>query len=257
MGTMDAFLSSTLDNVNELITTANNTISSLAPSSSTPETANAYARYIAAGKCIAKGQRSCDKDDFDAAFVNYILSIKSCPTDIQRGDGVCTKSTAIKLLDQIYTINSANAQAISINKINEIISQIEDLLIVANEQMRYYNHLTDLNDKYSEAEKTVSGDVDKKTALLKTSHRRQFYEQQQSSLVQPIAKFLRYFYWVAVFIWVIVLLYRRKYTDNKNIFLTLAFIAFPYISDILIVWAFKIVGAVYAMIPTDAYLNME
>ena len=255
MGTMDAALSSTLDNVNELITTANNTISNLAPP--TPGTADAYARYIAAGKCIAKGQRSCDKDDFDAAFVNYIVSIQSCPTGIQPGGGVCTKPSAIKLLEQIYTINSANAQAISINKINEIISQIEDLLIVANEQMRYYNHLMDLNDKYSEAEKTVSGDVDKKMALLKTSHRRQFYEQQQSSLVQPIAKFLRYFYWVAVFIWVIVILYRRKYTDKKNICLTLAFIAFPYISDILIVWAFKIVGAVYAIIPTDAYLNME
>jgi hypothetical protein len=142
-------------------------------------------------------------------------------------------------------------------KLTEASSQVEDLLIVANEQMRYYNHLQDLKDKYSEAEQSVSGDVDKRVAQLKTSNRKTFYEQQQSTLVQPISSFLKYFYWTAVFAWIIVLLYRTRYADPVNIILTLTFIAFPYVSDILIVWGFKIVTAIYSLIPTDAYLDTQ
>jgi hypothetical protein len=114
-----------------------------------------------------------------------------------------------------------------------------------------------LKDKYSEAEQSVSGDVDKRVAQLKTSNRKTFYEQQQSTLVQPISSFLKYFYWTAVFAWIIVLLYRTRYADPVNIILTLTFIAFPYVSDILIVWGFKIVTAIYSLIPTDAYLDTQ
>ena len=142
------------------------------------------------------------------------------------------------------------------SKINDMTTQITDLLTVSNEQMRYYNHLADLEGKYSEAQQTVTADVDKQTALLKTSNRKQYYEQQQNTMVQYVTKFVRVFYWVAIFAWIIVLFYRGK-TTPVNGGLTLLFVAFPFVSDILIVWAFKIVSAVYSLLPTDAYLDMS
>lgn len=254
---MDAYLSGTLTNLNELIETANKTIAANlggAPA----DNDDLYKTYQAKASCVQSGKRSCDKDAFDSAFAAYVSNKRACSNIEFQGTGGASAACDVgKIFRSIYATQGGTALTTVKGRLDAMMAQIEDLLVVANEQMRYYNHLSDLNDKYSEAEKTVSGDVDKKTALLKTSNRKQFYEQQQSSLVQPASAFLRYFYWVAVFAWVIVLLYRRKYADYTNAFLTLGFVAFPYVSDILIVWAFKIVSAVYALVPTDAYLGTD
>lgn len=255
---MDAYLSNTLTNLNELIDTANTTIQNQLGGAPSGNTDDLYNTFKEKALCIQSGKRSCDKDAFDLAFAAYIASKTACSkSEFQGAGGASAACDVGKIFSSIYETQGRAALATVKSRLDAMNAQIEDLLVVANEQMRYYNHLSDLNDKYGEAEKTVSGDVDKKTALLKTSNRKQFYEQQQSSLVQPVSKFLRYFYWVAVIAWAIVLLYRRKYADYTNAFLTLVFVAFPYVSDILIVWAFKIVSAMYTLIPTDAYLDAD
>ena len=255
---MDSYLSNTLTNLNELIDTANTTIQTQLGGAPTVNSNALYDTYIAKASCVQTGQRSCDKDAFDIAFAAYIKSKTACSKPEFHGTGGASAACDVgKIFSSIYASQGRTALTTVSGRLNAMKAQIEDLLVVANEQMRYYNHLSDLNDKYGEAEKTVSGDVDKKTALLKTSNRKQFYEQQQSSLVQPVSKFLRYFYWVAVVAWVIVLIYRRKYADYTNAFLTLVFVAFPYVSDTLIVWAFKLVSAAYSLVPTDAYLDAD
>ena len=254
---MDAYLSNTLTNLNELIETANRTIQDNLGGPPSGDS-DLYKTYQAKASCIRTGNRSCDKDEFDLAFATYIASKAACSkTEFQGTGGASAACDVGKIFSSIYATQGSTALAMVKGRLDAMKAQIEDMLVVANEQMRYYNHLSDLNDKYGEAEKTVSGDVDKKTALLKTSNRKQFYEQQQNSLVQPVSKILRYFYWIAVVAWVIVLLYRRKYADYTNAFLTLVFVAFPYVSDTLIVWAFKLVSAVYTLVPTDAYLDAD
>jgi len=255
---MDAYLSNTLTNLNELIDTANRTIQTQLGGTPTANSNALYDTYKAKASCIQTGNRSCDKDAFDLAFAAYIQSKTACSKpEFQGTDGANAACDVGKIFRSIYETQGRAALTTVKGRLDAMKAQIEDMLVVANEQMRYYNHLSDLNDKYGEAEKMVSGDVDKKTALLKTSNRKQFYEQQQNSLVQPVSKILRYFYWIAVVAWVIVLFYRRKYADYTNAFLTLVFVAFPYVSDTLIVWAFKLVSVVYALVPTDAYLDAD
>jgi hypothetical protein len=253
-GQMDDFLANTLTNVNELIETANNTIQNVLGGPATDgDSKTKYDLFKAKEKCIAKGQPSCDKDEFDDAFFKYVTSLKKCGA---MKNEQCTDINAKEFLTDIYTQQGANAKELTMSKINDMKTQITDLLTVSNEQMRYYNHLVDLEGKYSEAQQAVVAGVDKQTALLKTSNRKQYYEQQQNMMVQYVTKFVRVFYWVAVFAWVIVLFYRGK-TTPVNGGLTLLFVAFPFVSDILIVWAFKIVTAVYSLLPTDAYLDMS
>ena len=258
-GQMDDFLANTLTNVNELIETANNTIQNTLGGTPAVNSNALYADYLAKAKCIAKGQPSCDKDDFDLAFSDYVKSIPECTSTLTTGC-VAKKKTppdVTNLFKDIYKQQGANAKELTMSQINDMKTQITDLLTVSNEQMRYYNHLSDLESKYSEAQQTVTAGVDKQTALLKTSNRKQYYEQQQNSLVQQyFTKIARAFYWVAVFAWVIVLFLRGK-TTPVNGGLTLLFVAFPFVSDILIVWAFKIGSAVYSLLPTDAYLDMS
>lgn len=257
-GQMDDFLSNTLTNVNELIETANYTIQNTLGGAPNADAKNAlYNTYLAKANCIAKGQPSCDKDEFDVAFSEYVLSLQKCKDMPASADRQCNVSDVKRLLTGIYAQQGANALALTLSKINDMKTQITDLLTVSNEQMRYYNHLADLEGKYSEAQQTVTADVDKQTALLKTSNRKQYYEQQQNTMVQQyVTKFVRVFYWVAIFAWVIVLFYRGK-TTPVNGGLTLLFVAFPFVSDILIVWAFKLVSAAYSLLPTDAYLDMS
>jgi hypothetical protein len=252
-GQMDDFLANTLTNVNELIETANKTIDKMTDNNPTASKSALYGKYLEKANCISKGQPSCDKDEFDDAFFKYVTSLKKCGANKTEQ---CTDINAKKILTDIYKQQGANAKELTMSKINDMTTQITDLLTVSNEQMRYYNHLSDLEGKYSEARQTITADVDKKTALLKTSNRKQYYEQQQNTMVQYVTKFIRVFYWVAVFAWVIVLFYRGK-TTPVNGGLTLLFVAFPFVSDILIVWAFKIVTAVYSLLPTDAYLDMS
>jgi hypothetical protein len=254
-GQMDDFLANTLTNVNELIETANNTIqNTLGGAATVGDSKNKYDTYLAKAKCIAKGQPSCDKDEFDVAFFNYVTSLKKCGVTKTEQ---CTATNAKAILTDIYTQQGATAKELTMTQINDMKTQITDLLTISNEQMRYYNHLSDLEGKYSEAQQTVVAGVDKQTALLKTSNRKQYYEQQQNSLVQQyFTKIARAFYWVAVFAWIIVLFLRGK-TTPVNGGLTLLFVAFPFVSDILIVWAFKIGSAVYSLLPTDAYLDMS
>lgn len=254
-GEMDENLSNTISNLNGLIESANNTIVAIA-GSGTGDAAAAKTNYEGQKACFTKGNANCDKDKFDEFFAKYVELTPCTDTTLQvsTGTGKCDPK---KVFSKIYNEQGEVTKTRVMAKLAESMSQLEDLLIVANEQMRYYNHLQDLNDKYSEAEQSVSSDVDKKVAQLKTSHRKTFYEQQQSTLVQPISSFLKYFYWVAVFVWVIVLLYKTRYSVPVNIILTLIFIAFPYVSDIIIVWTFKIVTTIYSLIPTDAYLDTQ
>jgi hypothetical protein len=256
-GQMDDFLSNTLTNVNELIETANYTIqNTLGGAATTGDSKTKHDTYLAKAKCIAKGQPNCDKDEFDVAFSDYVLSLSKCKNTPASADRQCNVADVKTLLTGIYAQQGANAKELTMSKINDMTTQITDLLTVSNEQMRYYNHLADLEGKYSEAQQSVTADVDKQTALLKTSNRKQYYEQQQNTMVQYVTKFVRVFYWVAIFAWIIVLFYRGK-TTPVNGGLTLLFVAFPFVSDILIVWAFKIVSAVYSLLPTDAYLDMS
>lgn len=254
-GGMDENLSNTISNLNGLIESANNTIVAIA-GSGTGDAGAAKTNYEGQKACFKKGNASCDKDKFDEFFAKYVELTPCTDTTLQvsTGTGKCDPK---KVFSKIYNEQGEVTKTRVMAKMAETSSQVEDLLIVANEQMRYYNHLQDLNDKYSEAEQSVGDDIDKKVAQLKTSHRKTFYEQQQSTLVEPISSFIRYFYWAAVFAWIIVLIYRTRYSDPVNIILTLTFIVFPYVSDILIVWAFKIVTAIYSLIPTDAYLDTQ
>ena len=258
-GQMDDFLANTLTNVNELIETANNTIqNTLGGAATVGDSKTLYDEYKRKEDCITKGKRSCDKDAFDQAFSAYVLSIPECTTTLTTGC-VAVKKTSVdvkNIFTDIYTQQGANAKELTMSQIGDMKTQILDLLTVSNEQMRYYNHLSDLEGKYNEARQTVTADVDKQTALLKTSNRKQHYEQQQNTMVQYVAQFIRVFYWVAVFAWVVVLFLRGK-TTPVNGGLTLLFVAFPFVSDILIVWAFKIVSAAYSLLPTDAYLDMS
>ena len=258
-GQMDDFLANTLTNVNELIETANNTIQNKLGGAATVGTSkDLYDEYKRKEDCITKGKRSCAKDAFDTAFSNYVKSLTKCRDDVAGApERKCADLDVKRIMTDIYNQQGANAKELTMTQINDMKTQIMDLLTVSNEQMRYYNHLFDLEGKYREAQQTVTADVDKQTALLKTSNRKQYYEQQQNSLVQQYAtKIARAFYWVAVFAWVIVILLRGK-TTPVNGGLTLLFVAFPFVSDILIVWAFKIGSAVYSLLPTDAYLDMS
>jgi hypothetical protein len=255
-GQMDDFLANTLTNVNELIETANNTINNKLGGTPAANSNALHTAYLAKARCIAKGQPSCDKDEFDAAFSAYVLSLQKCKDTPTSQDRQCTPADVDGFFTVIYTQQGANAKELTMSQIGDMKTQILDLLTVSNEQMRYYNHLSDLEGKYNEARQTVTADVDKQTALLKTSNRKQHYEQQQNTMVQYVAQFIRVFYWVAVFAWVVVLFLRGK-TTPVNGGLTLLFVAFPFVSDILIVWAFKIVSAAYSLLPTDAYLDMS
>lgn len=254
-GQMDDDLSNTIFNLNQMIDTANTTISSLAGNQST--TTNLKSKYDEKASCITKGKRSCDKDAFDTAFSSYVTTLTCTgPNDSLKksNDYTCDP---VKIFTKIYTQEGELQKEIIKAKLTKEINTLNDLLGVANEQMKYYNHLDDLADKYAEATETLGTKVDKTISRLKTEHRRTFYENQQADLMSHVTKILTFVYWFSVFAWVIVLLYRTKYADYTNAGLTLAFIAFPFVADILIVWTFQIVIAIYDMLPTDAYLDMS
>lgn len=255
-GQMDDDLSNTIFNLNQMIDTANKTISSFAGTSST--SANLKTEYDNTASCITKGNRSCDKDKFDTAFSSYVTTLTCTGTNDalkkRSDDSTCDP---VKVFKSIYTQEGELQKEIIKTKLTKEINTLNDLLGVANEQMKYYNHLNDLADKYAEATETLGSKVDKTISRLKTEHRRTFYENQQADLLSHVTKILTFVYWFSVFAWVIVLLYRTKYADYTNAGLTLAFIAFPFVADILIVWTFQIVIAIYDILPTDAYLDMR
>lgn len=252
---MDDDLSNTIYNLNQMIDTANKTISNLAPSSGA-DSASKQSTLKDKMSCISKGNRSCDKDAFDKAFSDYVTTMNCSGNSLKKSasDTTCDPQ---KVFVSVYETDGRQLQETVQQKLNKEMNALNDLLVVSNEQMRYYNHLNDLSNKYEEATETLGGKVDRTVSKLKTEHRRTFYENQQMDMLSHVTKFLTFFYWVCVFAWVIVLLYRTKYADYTNAGLTLAFIAFPFVADILIVWAFQIMMAIYDMLPTDAYLDMR
>lgn len=252
---MDDDLSNTMFNLNQMIDTANKTISSLAGTSST--SANLITEYDNTASCITKGNRSCDKDRFDTAFKSYVDTLSCTGTNAALKKSRDNTCDPVRVFESIYTKEGELQKEIVKTKLTKEINTLNDLLGVANEQMKYYNHLDDLADKYAEATETLGSKVDKTISRLKTEHRRTFYENQQADLLSHVTKILTFVYWFSVFAWVIVLLYRTKYADYTNAGLTLAFIAFPFVADILIVWTFQIVIAIYDILPTDAYLDMR
>lgn len=255
-GEMDETLSNTIFNLNQMIDTANKTISNLAGTETNNETLRST--YDKSALCITKGKPSCDKDNFDAAFSNYVTKLTCTGTNaaLQKSSSDTT-CNPVKVFQSIYTQEGELQKEIIKTKLTKEINTLNDLLFVANEQMKYYNHLDDLADKYAEASETLGSKVDNTISRLKTEHRRTFYENQQVDLMSHVTKILTFVYWFSVFAWVIVLLYRTKYADYTNAGLTLAFIAFPFVVDILIVWTFQIMIAIYDMLPTDAYLDMR
>jgi hypothetical protein len=253
-GEMDDGLANTIYNLNQLIDTANTTINQIAPAGDTAATALDMTRKR---DCVSKNNWSCDKDNFDAAFTAYVRTLTCTSPDKVMYKSSTEKCDPIKAFTEIYKTEGARVRDSIDAKIKKMVNELNDLLVVANEQMRYYNHLGDLSDKYEEASKTLGGKVDNAVSRLKTEHRRTFYENQQSSLVEHITKFLSFFYWVAVFAWFIVIIYRSKYGNYKNIALTVAFIVFPFMADTIITWLFQIMLTIYKALPTDAYLDMN
>ena len=246
---MDDDLANTIYNLNSMIDTANTTITTLVGTQKT--TTDQSNKFDEAYLCVKPGHVKCDKDNFDKAFFNYVTAL-NCPSG---STTKCDHSTVIK---QVYEQEGANLLEQTIEpKLSSMMNELTDLLTVANEQEKYYNHLDDLSDKYSEATEVLGGKVDKTVSRLKTEHRRTFYENQQMDLISYVTKFLTFFYWLSVFAWVIVIIYRTRYTDYTNIGLTMAFVAFPFVADILIVWSFQIIMAIYDELPTDAYLDMR
>ena len=253
---MDDDLSNTIYNLNSMIDTANTTIGKLV--GDTPTITTQSNNFKTAYDCIAPGNVKCDKDNFDKAFFNYVMALDcSGGTKIYQ-DGSTGKCSHDKVIEQVYTDEGAKLLEQTIEpKLSSMMNEMTDLLMVANEQERYYNHLDDLSNKYSEATEMLGGRVDKTVSKLKTEHRRTFYENQQMDLISYVSKFLTFVYWLSVFAWVIIIIYRTRYTDYTNIGLTMAFVAFPFVADILIVWSFQIIMAIYDILPTDAYLDMR
>jgi hypothetical protein len=254
-GEMDDGLSNTIYNLNQFIDTANTTINRLAPANDAAALAQDFKQT---NDCVAKDKWSCDKDRFDTAFTAYVKTLTcTSPDKIIYKSSSSDKCDPTKAFMEIYQTEGARMRDGVDGKIKKMVNELNDLLVVANEQMRYYNHMDDLSDKYEEASKTLGGKVDNAVSRLKTEHRRTFYENQQSSMVEYVTKFLSFFYWVAVFAWVIVIIYRAKYGNYKNIALTAAFIAFPFMADAIITWMFQIIMTIYNTLPTDAYLDMN
>ncbi len=253
---MDDDLANTIYNLNSMIDTANTTISTLVGSQKT--TTDQSNKFDEAYLCVKPGNIKCDKDNFDKAFFNYVNALDcstGTKTDYKDSTGRCEHS---KVIDKVYKQEGANLLEETIEpKLTSMMNELTDLLTVANEQEKYYNHLDDLSDKYSEAAEVLGGRVDKTVSKLKTEHRRTFYENQQMDLLSYVSKFLTFFYWISVFAWVIVIIYRTRYMDYTNIGLTAAFVVFPFVADILIVWSFQIIMAIYDALPTDAYLDMR
>jgi len=256
-GPMDDDLANTIYNLNSMIDTANTTISTLA--GKTPTVTTQSDNFKAAYECIRPGKIKCDKDKFDEAFFNYVNALECMTTEnaiYKNSDS--NKCDHSKVIDKVYNQEGAALLEETIEpKLTSMMNELTDLLMVANEQEKYYNHLDDLADKYSEATEVLGGKVDKTVSRLKTEHRRTFYENQQMDLVSYVTKFLTFFYWLSVFAWVIIIIYRTRYMDYTNIGLTMAFVAFPFVADILIVWSFQIIMAIYDELPTDAYLDMR
>ena len=252
---MDDDLSNTIYNLNSMIDTANTTIGELAKGVDTSSNVRLGA-FTDAYNCIRPGYVKCDKDNFDKAFKYYVESLP-CGVDskYKDGSGQCNHD---KVIDKVYRDEGADLLENTIEpKLTSMMNEMTDLLMVANEQERYYNHLDDLSNKYSEATEMLGGRVDKTVSRLKTEHRRTFYENQQMDLISYVSKFLTFVYWLSVFAWVIIIIYRTRYADYTNIGLTMAFVAFPFVADILIVWSFQIIMAIYDSLPTDAYLDMR
>ena len=246
---MDDDLANTIYNLNSMIETANTTIGDLTKgvSGSTAQSTS----FTTAYNCVKPGHITCDKDNFDRAFKGYVNTLK-CPAGSSTN---CNHDTVINV---VYDQEGTRILEETIKpKLTSMMNEITDLLIVANEQEMYYNHLGDLADKYSETTELLGGRVDKTVSKLKTEHRRTFYENQQMDLISYVSKFLTFVYWLSVFAWVIIIIYRTRYTDYTNIGLTMAFVAFPFVADILIVWSFQIIMAIYDELPTDAYLDMR
>ena len=254
---MDDDLANTIYNLNSMIDTANTTISTLVGTQKT--TTDQSSKFDEAYLCVKPGNVKCDKDNFDKAFFNYVIALDcSGGAKINYQIPSTGKCDHTKVIDKVYNQEGAELLEKTINpKLTSMMNELTDLLMVANEQEKYYNHLDDLSDKYSEATEVLGGRVDKTVSKLKTEHRRTFYENQQMDLISYVTKFLTFFYWLSVFAWVIVIIYRTRYTDYTNIGLTMAFVAFPFVADILIVWSFQIIMAIYDELPTDAYLDMR
>lgn len=254
---MDDDLANTIYNLNSMIDTANTTISTLA--GKTPSVTNQSDNFKAAYECVRPGKITCDKDKFDEAFFNYVNALECMTTEnaiYKNSDS--NKCDHSKVIDKVYNQEGTDLLEETIEpKLTSMMNELTDLLTVANEQEKYYNHLDDLADKYSEATEVLGGKVDKTVSKLKTEHRRTFYENQQIDLISYVTKFLTFFYWLSVFTWVIIIIYRTRYMDYTNIGLTAAFVVFPFVADILIVWSFQIIMAIYDELPTDAYLDMR
>lgn len=254
---MDDDLANTIYNLNSMIDTANTTIGKLA--GATPTITTQSTNFKTAYDCIAPGYVKCDKDNFDTAFFNYVNALDCTQTtnEMYRNSS-SNKCDHTKVIDKVYRDEGADLLENTIEpKLTSMMNEMTDLLMVANEQEKYYNHLDDLSDKYSEATEVLGGRVDKTVSKLKTEHRRTFYENQQMDLLSYVSKFLTFFYWLSVFAWVIIIIYRTRYMDYTNIGLTMAFVVFPFVADILIVWSFQIIMAIYDELPTDAYLDMR
>jgi hypothetical protein len=256
-GQMDDDLANTIYNLNSMIDTANTTISTLVGTQRT--VTDQSNKFDAAYSCIRPGNIKCDKDKFDEAFFNYVNALDCITTTnavYKNSSG--NKCDHSKVIDKVYNQEGADLLEKAIGpKLTSMMNELTDLLTVANEQEKYYNHLDDLADKYSEATELLGGKVDKTVSRLKTEHRRTFYENQQMDLISYVTNFLTFFYWLSVFAWVIIIIYRTRYMDYTNIGLTAAFVVFPFVADILIVWSFQIIMAIYDELPTDAYLDMR
>jgi hypothetical protein len=256
-GQMDDDLSNTIYNLNSMIDTANTTISKLVGQTTTVTTQSN--NFKTAYDCIEPGRVKCDKDKFDTAFFNYVNALDCTQTaNAKYKNSGSNKCDHAKVIDKVYNQEGANLLEQTIEpRLTSMMNELTDLLTVANEQEKYYNHLDDLSDKYSEATEVLGGKVDKTVSKLKTEHRRTFYENQQMDLLSYVSKFLTFVYWLSVFAWIIIIIYRTRYADYTNIGLTAAFVVFPFVADILIVWSFQIIMAIYDSLPTDAYLDMR
>jgi hypothetical protein len=257
-GQMDDDLANTIYNLNSMIDTANKTIGQLANEQTSKATLTTVAKnFTDAYECIKPKNIKCDKDKFDEAFFNYVNAL-DCSGNEYKIDITNSTCDHSKVINKVYTDEGTKLLEDTIEpKLTSMMNELTDLLTVANEQEKYYNHLDDLADKYSEAAEVLGGKVDKTVSRLKTEHRRTFYENQQMDLISYVTKFLTFFYWLSVFAWVIVIIYRTRYMDYTNIGLTAAFVVFPFVADILIVWSFQIIMAIYDALPTDAYLDMR
>ena len=134
--------------------------------------------------------------------------------------------------------------------INNLIQTYDVSLRHSTEQ---YNKLNNTKSDMDDLERSISDDV----ASLKTANRKIHYENEEIKTVDMWTTVLGRLYWLILFIYAGLFLYKSLWRSNKSSAILIALIIWPFISDWLLVKLIVIIKKALTHLPKNVYTDAE